>query len=99
MCWIASCRESFRLSPADNVTPSTSSPEVHHAQGSPPRPATTVAITDSTDIATAPLTGPVKMWWSLIMGLVLPAGLTRTGPDYVSLPGFVGLSGMTTRSP
>jgi hypothetical protein len=29
-------------------------------------------------------------------GLVLPAGLTRTGPDYVSLPGFVGLSGKTT---
>src|SRR5687768_12616012 len=26
-------------------------------------------------------------------GLVLPAGLTRTGPDCVSLPGFVGLSG------
>jgi hypothetical protein len=29
-------------------------------------------------------------------GLVLPAGLTRTGPDYVSLPGFVGRSGKTT---
>ena len=43
-----------------------------------------------------PLTGPVKMWLSLIMGLVLPAGLTRTGPDCVSLPGFVGLSGKTT---
>jgi hypothetical protein len=39
------------------------------------------------------LTGPVKMWRSLIMGLVLPAGLTRTGPDCVSLPGFVGRSG------
>jgi hypothetical protein len=42
------------------------------------------------------VTGPVKMWRSLIMGLVLPAGLTRTGPDCVSLPGFVGLSDKTT---
>jgi zinc transporter, ZIP family len=41
------------------------------------------------------LTGPVKMWRSLIMGLVLSAGLTRTGPDCVSLPGFVGLSDKT----
>jgi hypothetical protein len=34
------------------------------------------------------MTGSVKMLGSLIMGLVLPAGLTRTGPDYVSAPGF-----------
>jgi hypothetical protein len=36
------------------------------------------------------------MWRSLIIGLVLPAGLTPDRTDYVSLPGFAGWSGKTT---